>query len=101
MNTHQIGTGSRRWWAASALLLASCVGTLPAIAANCNPNGYQVNPNNQNFQEYDASNGYAHTLVTLGVNKAAADGVVLSWVQTGGPAVTLNTSNPAAPTFLE
>jgi hypothetical protein len=100
MNTHRIGTGARRWWAASALLLASCVATLPAIAANCNPNGYQVNPNNQNFQEYDASNGYAHTLVTLGVNKVAADGVVLSWVQTGGPAVTLNTSNPAAPTFL-
>jgi hypothetical protein len=100
MNTQPIGTGARRWWLSSALLAASCVATLPVFAANCSPNGYQVNPNNQNFQEYDAANGYAHTLVTLGVNKVAADGVVLSWVQTGGPAVTLNTSNPAAPTFL-
>jgi hypothetical protein len=100
MNTHPIGTGTRRWWLSGALLAASCVATLPAFAANCSPNGYQVNPNNQNFQEYDAASGYAHTLVTLGVNKVAADGVVLSWLQTGGPAVTLNTSNPAAPTFL-
>ena len=63
MNTHRIGTGARRWWAVSALLAASCVATLPAIRRpSCSPNGYQVSPNNQNnFLEFDASNGYDRT----------------------------------------
>lgn len=100
MNTQSSAARRRRWWLSAVLLAASWAG-MPAFAATCSSNGYNVNPNKQtNVQEFGSSPGYARTLITLGVNKTAVDGVVLSWSQTGGPPVTLNTTNPAAPTFL-
>jgi hypothetical protein len=101
MNTHRIGTGARRWWISSALLAASCVATLPAFAANCNPNGYQVSPKNQNnILEFDAANNYSPNLVHLGISKSLDVGAVPTWSQVSGPAVTLDTSNPLSPSFL-
>jgi hypothetical protein len=114
MNTHSIGSGARRWWLSAFLLAASSSAALPALAANsnCSVNGYNVNPNKQNVQEFGAAPAYAPTLVTLGVNKTpsqiASDvGIVLTWTQIPTPPavvittpVTLNTTNQAAPTFL-
>src|SRR4249919_993119 len=102
MNTHRIGTGARRWWISSVLLAVSCLATLPAFAAaNCNPNGYQVSPKNQNnILEFDAANNYNPNLVHLGISKALDVGAVPTWSQLSGPAVSLDTSNPLSPTFL-
>ena len=102
MNTHRIGTGARRWWLLSALLAASCVTTLPALAApGCNPNGYQVSPKNQNnVLEFDAANNFNRNLVHLGISKGLDVGAVPTWSQVSGPAVTLDTSDPLSPSFL-
>jgi hypothetical protein len=104
MKTRSNAAHGRRWGIPAVLLAALCAAQ-PALAANCSPNGYGVNPKNQNsIQEFNPANNYARTLVTLGVNKSAnqiaSDGVALTWTQIGGPAVTLNTTNQAAPTFL-
>ena len=84
-----------------ALLAGSAVAS-PAFAA-CNAGSFHPNPTGQNnvFSEFNASAGYARVLVTLGINKSlAADNATAVWTQTGGPVVTLNTSNPQNPTFL-
>jgi len=88
-----------RRWMLAFLFVAGAATVQPAFAA-CNPGSYKVNPNKQTVQEFNAGAGYAPTLVTLGLNKPLDPGATVAWVQTGGPTVTLNTSNPQAVTFL-
>ena len=89
-----------------ATLLLASLGVIAAPAAlaapNCNPNGYQVSPKNQNnILEFDAGNNYNRNLVHLGINKSLDVGAVATWGQVlPGPAVTLDTSNPLSPSFL-
>jgi HYR domain/K319L-like, PKD domain len=99
MNVIATRTRVRRWLLPLAGLITAYVLAQPAHAA-CQANSYHVNPNNQSVFEVDAANGYTPIQVSLGLNKPMADGVAVSWSQVSGPAVTLNTSNPAAPTFL-
>jgi hypothetical protein len=114
MNTHSIGSGARRWWLSALLLAASAPVALPALAAQCNPNGFNVNPKTQGVQEFNAGSGYTPILVNLGVNKnasqiaaAVADGVQFNWTQIATPPattvtapVTLINGNTATPSFL-
>ncbi|HEY0659825.1 MAG TPA: hypothetical protein VGD21_00660, partial [Lysobacter sp.] len=98
MNTHSALRRLSRWLASVGVITVSAM-AVPAHAA-CNANSYKVNPNNQIVMEFDAASGYNPIQVTLGLNKPLSDGVVISWSQEAGTAVTLNTANPAAPTFL-
>ncbi|MDQ3494787.1 MAG: HYR domain-containing protein [Pseudomonadota bacterium] len=92
-----------RWITAAALLILSVVAA-PAMAQSCNgfASSLAVDPVAQNAQEFDAGSNYGPVTVTLTIKNATSlpSGASLVWTQTGGPAVTLNTSNPLRPTFV-
>ena len=98
----------------AATFLAASWLTLPALAATCNPNGFNVNPKTQSVQEFKRGQRLHADLGQSGVNKSAsqiaaavADGVQFNWTQIPTPpAVTVTTpvslvnANTATPNFL-